>query len=181
MSDSTTHHGPMLRRVLQHRTALYAYIFACVRKHSEADDILQDVFVAAVESIGQIKDEAGVLPWLREIARRRILAHGRSSRRELAVDPALLSCFDLAAQKMEAAQPSSGLKVALMECLDDLPDESRRVLIERYGADTPEISDIAKRAGRSVQGVYALLKRAKLLVRDCVQRRMSQNRREAPA
>ncbi len=85
MSNGTTHHGPMLRRVLQHRTALYAYIFACVRKHSEADDILQDVFVAAVESIDQIKDEAGVLPWLREIARRRILAHGVAERRTIAI------------------------------------------------------------------------------------------------
>ena len=69
-------HPPQVARLLmQHRTSLYGYIFACVRNHEDTEDILQNVSVAVVESVSQLKDEAGFLPWAREIARRRVLAH----------------------------------------------------------------------------------------------------------
>jgi len=85
--SATIRQGEVARLLIQHRTALYGFIFACVRHHDDTEDILQNVSVAVSESIGQLKDEAGFLPWAREIARRRILAYRRTSRRELACDP----------------------------------------------------------------------------------------------
>src|SRR5206468_12369395 len=90
MADVSLRQGQVARLLMQHRTALYGYIFACVRHHDDAEDIFQNVSVAVTESISQLTDEAGFLPWAREIARRRILAHRRSVRREQPFDPELV-------------------------------------------------------------------------------------------
>src|SRR5262245_62181276 len=106
------------RLLMQHRTALYGYIFACVRHHADAEDILQTVSVAVTESIGQLRDESGFLPWAREIARRRILAHRRSARREQAVDPELVRRLAEAADRVERAKPAEERRSALLACLE---------------------------------------------------------------
>src|SRR6516225_2345876 len=90
MADDGLYRGQIARLLMQHRTALYGYIYACVRNHADAEDILQNVSVAVTESIDKLADEAGFLPWAREIARRRVLAHRRSNAREQAWDPELL-------------------------------------------------------------------------------------------
>src|SRR5258708_4250993 len=105
--------GQIARLLMQHRTALYGYIFACVRQHADAEDILQNVSVAVMESIGQLRDEAGFLPWAREIARRRVLAHRRTSRREKPCDPeivrALAGTSDRVEQGGTPSAPRAGL------------------------------------------------------------------------
>src|SRR5258707_6945422 len=101
MTEGALGQGQIARLLMQHRTALYGYIFACVRNHTDAEDILQNVCVAVVESIGQLRDEEGFLPWSREIARRRVLAHKRLAQREQAFDPDLVRCLAEAARRVE--------------------------------------------------------------------------------
>src|SRR5947209_9396687 len=121
MADSMIPHGQITRLLMQHRTALYGYIFACVRNHADAEDILQNVSVAVMESIGQLRDEAGFLPWSREIARRRILAHKRLAQRERPLDPDLVQTLAEAADRVERREPASDQRTALMTCLESLP------------------------------------------------------------
>ena len=106
--------GQITRLLMQHRTALYGYIYACVRNHADAEDILQNVSVAVTESIDRLTDEGGFLPWAREIARRRILAHRRTAGREQAFDPELLGRLAEAAERVEEDCPSSTHRSALM-------------------------------------------------------------------
>src|SRR5207244_10332476 len=132
MADSMVPHGQITRLLMQHRTALYGYIFACVRNHAEAEDILQNVCVAVTESITRLTDEAGFLPWAREIARRRILAHRRSGQREQPCDPEMVRRLAEAADRVERTQLASSQRAALMACLESLPGESRRLIMMRY-------------------------------------------------
>jgi RNA polymerase sigma-70 factor (ECF subfamily) len=156
---------------MQHRTALYGYIFACVRNHADAEDILQNVSVAVMESIAQLRDEAGFLPWSREIARRRVLAHKRQSLRERALDPELVQTLAEAADRVEQREPASDQRTALMTCLESLPKASRKLIAQRYnGVDAGRL---AQAFGRSVQAIYAQIKRIKLALRSCVERRLA--------
>src|SRR5689334_6364908 len=91
--------GEVARLLMQHRAALYGYIFACVRNHADAEDILQNVSVAVTESIDRLTSEDGFLPWAREIARRRVLAHRRTARREQPCDPDLVRRLAEAAER----------------------------------------------------------------------------------
>jgi RNA polymerase sigma-70 factor (ECF subfamily) len=172
MPEDTVPHGQVARLLLQHRTALYGYIFACVRNHDDAEDILQNVAVAVTESITRLTDEAGFLPWAREIARRRILAHRRSSRREQPFDPELVRRLAEAADRVEQVQPASNQRAALLACLEKLPGASRQLILMRYDGSAASAEELATHFGRSVQGIYAQLKRIKVALRQCVERRL---------
>src|SRR5271163_3423560 len=101
MSERAVRQGQIARLLMHHRTALYGYIYACVRNHADAEDILQNVSVAVTESIDRLADESGFLPWAREIARRRVLAHRRAARHEMPLDPELLARLAEAADRVE--------------------------------------------------------------------------------
>ena len=62
MPDAALRQGQIARLLMQHRATLYGYIFACVRNHADAEDILQNVSVAVTESIDRLTSEAGFLP-----------------------------------------------------------------------------------------------------------------------
>lgn len=165
--------GEVARLLMQHRTALYGYIFACVRNHVDAEDILQNVSVAVTESIQHLQNEAGFLPWAREIARRRVLAHRRATRREMPIDPELVQRLAEAADRLEQTQPASDHHAALLACLERLPPKSRKLIFMRYNGTVTSVSELAARFGRTVQAVYAQVKRIKAALRNCVERRLA--------
>src|SRR5262245_20135001 len=129
--------------LMRHRTALYAYIFASLRNHADAEDVLQNVSLAVVESCNQLADDAGFLPWSLEIARRRILQHRRRGDREHVVDPELLLQLAEAAGRVEQSLPAAAHQTALRTCLEGLPGESRRLIVLRYDGSTAGIGELA--------------------------------------
>jgi RNA polymerase sigma-70 factor (ECF subfamily) len=173
MPDAALRQGQVARLLMQYRTTLYGYIFACVRSHADAEDILQNVCVAVTESIDRLSGEDGFLPWAREIARRRILAHRRAARREQPCDPDLVRCLAEAADRVEDLQPASVQQAALMACLEKLPPPSRRLIVQRYDGSVQGAEQLAGIFGRSVQGIYAQIKRIKQALRQCVERRLA--------
>ena len=160
------------RLLMQHRTALYGYIFACVRHHADAEDILQNVSMVVMESYRQLRDEEGFLPWAREIARRRVLAHRRNSKREQSHDPELLQALAEAADRLDVKEPASPRHVALLACLDGLPKESRKLITLRYDPKGGDADALAAKFGHSIQAIYARIKRIKLALRECVEKRL---------
>jgi RNA polymerase sigma-70 factor (ECF subfamily) len=173
MAKKTLLRAELSRLVMQHRTALYGYILACVRNHADAEDILQNVCVAVTESMDCLQNEEGFLPWAREIARRRILAHFRQARREYATDPELVQRLAEAAERLDERQPASAHYAALLACLENLPRKSRQLILMRYNGNVSGAEELAQRFGRSVQAVYALVKRIKAALRECVERRLA--------
>jgi RNA polymerase sigma-70 factor (ECF subfamily) len=174
MANEQVLQGQIARLLMQHRAALYGYILACVRNHVDAEDVLQEVSVAVTESIGRLRDEAGFLPWAREIARRRVLAHFRSAERERPVDPEVVQRLAEAADRVEWSQPTSDYQAALRTCLEGLPRRSRRLIALRYAGTAGGASALARRFGQSVQSIYAQVKRIKIALRACVERRLKE-------
>jgi RNA polymerase sigma-70 factor (ECF subfamily) len=173
MPDAALRQGQVARLLMQHRATLYGYIFACVRNHADAEDILQNVSVAVTESIDRLTSEDGFLPWAREITRRRILAHRRESRREQPCDPELVRLLAEATERVEERQPASVQQAALMACLERLPPRSRSLIVLRYDGSVAGAEQLAALFGRSVQGIYAQVKRIKQALRQCVERRLA--------
>ncbi len=171
------HDAPTITRLLlEHRSALMAYILAAVRNHADADDVFQESSLAIATSFSQLRDENGFLPWAREIARRRILAHVRQNKQLLLIDDELLDKLSEAAARIDQLdlQRKESQRNVLHTCLEQLPTESRRLIAMRYDNPTPQVESIARQFGRTVQGTYALLKRIRLVLRDCVDNKLSQ-------
>lgn len=165
--------GDAARLLTKYHAALYGFVFACARSHHDTEDILQNVSMVVVESIAQLRDESGFLPWAREIARRSALAYFRKNRREHSVDPELVQRLAEAADVLEAERPTSVHGEALMACLERLPAQIRKLLALRYDGSFVDTEGLAARFGQSVQSVYAQVKRIKLALRECVERRLS--------
>jgi RNA polymerase sigma-70 factor (ECF subfamily) len=172
MIDSTSPQKEATRLLLKHHLALYSYIYACVRSHHDTEDILQNVSLVVIESFHQLREEAGFLPWAREIARRCSLAHGRKRRREQVTDPELMQRLAEAAHEMDRECSEDQHREALLACLEKLSEENRALLMMRYDGSAADAGELASRFGRSVQGIYAMLKRIKAALRVCVQRRL---------
>ena len=172
MENSQTPQAHGARLLMQHRTALYAYVYATLRNRHDTEDVLQEVSVAVIESIERLRSDEGFLPWAREIARRRILAHRRTHGLRIA-DPELLIRLAEAAERVETARPTGALREAMMACLDELPQPNRKVMLTRYGESGNRLYELAQELGRSMQAVYALIKRTKVALRACIERRMA--------
>lgn len=160
--------------LIEHRSLLLGYLLSCVRDHADAEDLFQEVSLAATRSASQLRDRDGFLPWAYEIARRRVLAHLRKGKRLTPVDPELATRLAETAAAMNEAQETPARIEALHSCLDALPLESRKLIALRYGDDRPSVESIATQFGRSVQATYAVLKRSRFLLRDCITQKLSQ-------
>src|SRR5204863_5699778 len=132
--------------------------------------LLQDVSLAASTSWGQYKPGTPFLSWAREIARRRILDYGKKqSRRFALMEPDVLEALDAASVAVEAEQPLEPRRDALRQCLTKVGGDARRILDLRYG-EKRDVPRVAELVGRSVQASYAILKRTKQLLRECIDR-----------
>jgi len=159
--------------LMRHRSELLAYLIASVRNAHDAEDLLQDVSLAASTSWAQYRPGTPFLAWAREIARRRVLDYGkRVSRRHALLEPEVLEALDAAAVVLETEEPLEPRRDALRTCLTKVDGDARRILELRY-AEKAEVSRIAREVGRTVQASYAILKRVKLLLRECIDRRIS--------
>jgi len=168
-SSHSTHNATLL---LKHRDSIFAYVLACVRSFADADDVLQTVSVAVLESADAPSDDLRFLAWAREIARRRVLDHFRRSKRLLPLDPDVVTKLADAAERIERQRSGVTHGEALLECLERLPPESQQLLQARYDGSAKDTGALARRFGRSEQGVSSLLYRIRQALRDCVERRL---------
>ena len=154
-----------------HQVMILAYARAIVRDLHLAEDVYQEVAVILAQDPTRMPDDDGLAPWLREITRRKALELLRKARRACPLDDEVL---ELVAGSFEPTPPDElgDLRAAMAGCLDRLPDDSRSIVTGRY-ADDLSCEDIAARVGRSVQGVYAVLKRMRLALQECVERTLA--------
>ncbi|MFN3485808.1 MAG: sigma-70 family RNA polymerase sigma factor [Planctomycetota bacterium] len=174
MTEPADSDGParVTRLLMKHRAEIFAYLMAAVRNLHDAEDLLQDVSLAASASWSQYRPGSPFLPWAREIARRRVLNYAkRLARRPALLEPEVLEQLDRAASAAGEESPDPR-RSALHRCLEDLGTRGRRVLEMRY-SEKLEVARIADALGRTVQATYAILKRTKQVLRDCVHRRLS--------
>ena len=161
----------IVRLLMEHRGTLFAFIFASVRDYDVAEEILQDVSVVVCENSDSFELGTNFGAWAREIARRRILAHFRNTKRF----PSPLSEEELrnlqagfdAADDVTAKQRMA----SLTKCLEVLKPFARRLLQLRY-AGRFSLCEIAQQVGRQPESVRKALYRTRQTLRECIERRL---------
>ena len=137
----------------EYYSLLHRYANAWLRDASEAEDIVADVFLAAIEGIHRY-DYRGqpVRSWFYGIARNLVNRryHQRNRRAQLSSDDSL------AAPRFESDLDD---KVILEAALDGLKEEHREVLILRFLLDLP-MKEVARLIGKSDQATNSLQTRA---------------------
>ncbi len=158
-----------------HQRMIEAYAFAITRDVHLAEDVHQEVALVLVTHYDKVPADGGFMPWLKEVIRRKALElRRRETRMPRLLSPEALdqvaACFPVAVE--------DDLPEAMARCVDKLGGDARQAVLGRYGVGL-DVPQIAARLGRSVQGAYAVLKRARLALEDCIGRTRRQQVAEA--
>jgi RNA polymerase sigma-70 factor (ECF subfamily) len=124
-------------------------------RHTDVDDVVQDVFVTALDRLGDLREPAAFGGWLAAIARHRATDHGR---RIVATDSLVgdaVSTRD--ADRLEA--------LAILDTVRALPEAYRETLMLRL-VEGMTGAEIAERTGLTAASVRVNLHRGMKLLRE---------------
>lgn len=152
--------------VKRHQRRVYGVVFRIVRRHDVADDVVQETFVRAFQTLGRFDLSRPFGPWVTTIGARLAVNQVRSPRfRE---EP--LSELHLATRAAEnpltdvlEAESQNQLRTALAA----LPLEQRAVLVLRVQEDL-SYREIAESLGISMGTVMSRLSRAREKLREAL-------------
>ena len=146
-----------------------AYIRSMVISREVAEDVFQEVSLAACGSREQI-DSVETLPgWLRIVARNKAVAAIRKqqSSRALVLDNATLDLLEADWERIDYGSAFCSRSDRLEWCLQQLPEKSR-ILIDLKYRENLSGSQIAGRTSRSINSIYMALVRIRAALGRCI-------------
>ncbi|HZE99614.1 MAG TPA: sigma-70 family RNA polymerase sigma factor [Planctomycetota bacterium] len=171
----TTSKANLVRKLLENRDGIFGFVMALTRDREAAEEIFQEVGLAIIEESSKKTDIERFLPWVHELARRRVAEYYRRSsrRRNLEHSGPLDDAVSLAFQE-GAADPASVSRRQdhLDSCLDDL-SPAQRELVERRYRDHAPLREIADRAKTTEGSIKVLLWRVRRQLARCIEGKMS--------
>ncbi|MFO7898652.1 MAG: sigma-70 family RNA polymerase sigma factor [Planctomycetota bacterium] len=160
--------------VRAHQAQLYRYLRYLGAPAAPAEDLLQDTFLAAMESPTPLQaEEPAAAAWLRGVARNRFLMWCRR-RKTSPVQPVnqLVEQAE-AVWVAEFLHGDNGFEYveALRTCTESLPEKHRRALDLRY-AEEASRARMAELLRMTENGVKSLLRRIRARLAECIERRL---------
>lgn len=121
---------------------------------NDVDDVVQDVFVTAIERLHELREPAAFGGWLATIARRRATDHGRR-----------LRVMETLVDDLGVRDPDHLEALAILETVRSLPEAYRETLILRL-VEGMSGAEIADRTGLTPASVRVNLHRGMKLLRE---------------
>ncbi|MDG1360861.1 MAG: sigma-70 family RNA polymerase sigma factor [Phycisphaerales bacterium] len=148
---------------------LMAFIRAMVRNNALAEDVFQETFMVAWRRFEDFDRDRPFGPWLRGIAHRTALGLMRKTRKEFAVDTAIVDVLESHAAGYERISMSeeSGVLEMLNDCVGRLPDRYREVIEVLYRGKR-SIAEVAEATDAGAEAVKKRLQRARRMIADCL-------------
>ena len=169
----------------QYGDALFHFALARVNKREIAEDLVQETFLAAVQSQERFKGQSSEKTWLFGILKHKVVDHYRKKNKstvfeqELRQDSDNLDGFFNAKGGWQirpqhwSANPGKSQEVKeafdhFYQCLSGLPQRTADVFVYREidGLDTDEI---CKLLGITSANCWVILYRARMLLRKCLE------------
>ncbi|MCJ7669643.1 MAG: RNA polymerase sigma factor [Dehalococcoidia bacterium] len=155
-----------------YRNRLYSLVLEQVgRDEAIAEDLVQEVFLAALGSLDKFRGDSQLYTWLRSIALHKINDFYRRQAREPKPEK---SFPDFTALKLEqtgdnepatfTVMESEEIRQSVHQALAGLPQDYQEVLVLKYLKDMPVLA-ISEIMGRSPKSVEGLLSRARKALR----------------
>lgn len=152
--------------ITRHQAALHAYILSLLPNASLADDVLQETNLVLWRKAADYDQARPFMPWACRIAWFQVKAAHRDSARDLHIfDSELL---DLLASEEDAdLETTTALDQALRDCLDQLPDAKRTLILHRYQPDS-SVHEMAATRNLSPGALSLQLHRIRQMLENCV-------------
>lgn len=136
-ADDASAQETLFRR---HAPALHRLVSRMIGDASEADDVVQDAFVSALDSIGSYRGDAPLSAWLRRVAIRCASRHLTARQRRRRVQLELIAAPGDTAVATEPVLTSRAMLRRINELLQELTANQRAVFLlhEVDGYSLPE-------------------------------------------
>ena len=160
----------------RHKSRIYTAIYLIVKDRYVAEDLLQETFIKAVNTIksGRYNEEGKFLPWLSRVGHNLAIDHFRKKKRypEIVLEDGshVFNSMDFAEESYESAQVLKETKSRLRDLVKQLPEEQKQVLIMRHYLEM-SFQEIADRTGVSINTAlgrmrYALINLRKKMIKN---------------
>lgn len=161
----------LTRQWTQVLPVLTAFVMSSVRDRQHAEDIVQEVGAAVSAGFTEIPEGVSFNTWALAIARNHIHKRYRSDQRDkhLFKSDALEA---LAGAYDRLSDSSDDMRAALDQCVDLLPERSRRIIELRY-QQNKRVDGIASMLGSSANAVSGVLFRVRHALKDCIKKRIA--------
>ncbi len=168
LKGRTAAYGELVRR---YQDRLFNAVYRLLDNSEDAQDVVQEAFISAYQSLASFKGDAKFFTWLYRIAMNAAISHRRKhkfavsletgSKNELLIDPLDQSAYSQPGDLLEQLEEENRLKSAL----NRLSPEHRAVLILK-DIDGQKYEEIAEIMQVPVGTVRSRLHRARLELRD---------------
>ena len=156
--DPIGRNAQIVQLLAAHNRSLLSYVFSLVPNRTDAEDFVHDTIVVVLEKFDEFQQGTDFLAWARSIAYNWVGNFIQKKRATAAgvFDDQLRA--SLAAEWERGQADESARYLAVQDCLDHLPDRSRRLLLARYepGGNAATAAELL---GYSRQAAYKALTR----------------------
>jgi RNA polymerase sigma-70 factor (ECF subfamily) len=154
----------------RHKSRLYTAIYLIVKDRYKAEDLLQETFIKAVNTIksGRYNDEGKFSAWISRIAHNIAIDYFRKQKRypEVILEDGsrVFNSMEFAESSMEDKQVLQDSKSKLRMLIKELPAEQKQVLIMRHYLHM-SFQEIADRTGVSINTALGRMRYALINLR----------------
>lgn len=151
---------------------IFSYVRRFLNNHDDARDLTQDVFIKVFKNIQSFDEEKRFSPWIYRIAHNEAVNTIKKKIREPLnfFDPELLFPHPLSSESPQDDAEKREIKKALEECLEEIEEKYKEVLILRYFEDM-DYKDIAEILKVPVVTVGVRLNRGKAKLKEIYEAR----------
>jgi RNA polymerase sigma-70 factor (ECF subfamily) len=157
--------------VRQYGKVVHTVSYQLLKDRARAEDVMQETFMKAYDTIDTLHDPRRLGAWLKSIAWNRsvdiLRAEKRADVRRTALEQQVAG--DDTAPVLEALT-SHEERRALQDCLDALPPDKRAAVVGRFFAHL-EYSELAQATGEKIDTVRIRVARALPELRACLERK----------
>ena len=157
---------------IKHERQLYGFIATMLGQPAEAEDLLQETSKALWKKFDDYDPSLPFMPWAKTFARYEVLNYfqRQRTRRKYFSD----EMIELLAEDWDRVNAQHDARiVALESCVDALPENTRRLLNDRY-RDANSLQEVAARQGTTPNALYKNLQRVRKSLLDCVNQRVAE-------
>lgn len=168
MSDEFGSHQVFEILAADHADMLVCYLRTLVVRDDVVDDLFQETLVTAWDKLATFDRRRPFGPWLRGIARNKVLQHRDRDRRDvLRCDSEVLERLEQSFAELPQRHGFPEAVDALLACMNQLPEKIRLAieLVYRRGL---RMRRVAGRLGASEEAVKKRVQRGRSLLADCL-------------
>ncbi len=161
------HREEVQRLFVSHISAIKGFVAGLCPNFSDADDLVQQVFLVTTRKAGDFELNTNFLGWVRTIARYVVLEYFRHRKKQpCALDEDILELIAESADTMDDVWEDQ--RSALSACMEKITPTMRKLLEIRYLQGLMP-TQIAERFRRSINAVNVDLARVRKLLRECAE------------